>query len=144
MIILGSDHAGFNLKEKIKKYFSKKGISFVDVGANTHIPDDDYPDYAIKVAELVLQNKKNKGILICGSGIGMSIAANKIKGIRAANVFKPKFAKLAVEHNHINILTLSGRYLSFIKAKAVIKTFLKAVPHEGRHNRRIQKLDNIC
>ena len=144
MIILASDHAGFNLKEKLKKYLTQKGISFIDVGANSHILEDDYPDYAIKGTELVLLQDENKGIFVCGSGIGMSIAANKIKGIRAANLSSVKFAKLAVEHNHINVLTLSGRFLSFFKAKRVVRAFLYSKTQDGRHLRRVEKLEKHC
>jgi ribose 5-phosphate isomerase B len=141
MIILASDHAGFYLKEKVKKYLTQKGLAFIDVGANAFFAEDDYPDYAKKASKLVLENEQNKGIFICGSGIGMSIAANKTKGIRAANVHMPKLAQLAVEHNHINVLTLSGRFLPFLKAKKVIAAFLSASPQNQRHERRVQKLE---
>jgi len=141
MIILASDHAGFLLKEKLKKYFKKQNISFIDVGANEIIPDDDYPDYAKKATELVLSDEKNKGVFICGTGIGMAISANKVKGIYASNITSVKFSRLAASHNHINVITLSGRFTSFNKAKKIISTFLNTKKEEGRHKRRIEKIE---
>ena len=142
MIILASDHAGFLLKEKLKKYFKQNNMPFIDVGANEIIPDDDYPDYAKKASELVLSDEKNKGVFVCGTGIGMAIAANKVKGIFASNITSAKFARLASSHNHINVITLSGRFTSFNNAKKIVRNFLNTQKEEGRHTRRIQKIES--
>ncbi|MBU0670743.1 RpiB/LacA/LacB family sugar-phosphate isomerase, partial [Patescibacteria group bacterium] len=108
MIYLGADHAGFKLKEQIKDYLDQRKIKYKDFGTNNE-ESVDASDFAVKVAKKVRQNKINRGILICGSGIMMSMAANKIKGARAALVWNPKIAKQAREHNDVNILALSGR-----------------------------------
>lgn len=140
MIIITSDHAGYKLKEKLKKYLTKKGINYIDAGPNNFNLEDDYTDYAIKASNLILENKDNKGIFICGSGVGMSITANKIKGIRATVALNKKITQLSVEHNHINVITLGGRNTCFLKAKQIVKTFLTSEEKEGRHTRRVDKI----
>ncbi|MDD4211495.1 MAG: ribose 5-phosphate isomerase B [Clostridia bacterium] len=143
MIILTADHAGFALKEKLKKHFKKSGIAFVDDSASSLVPADDYPDYVKSASKLVLQNEENVGIFICGSGIGISIAANKIKGIRAAVAYNSKIAKLSKEHNNANVIALGGSFISLYKAKKIINAYLKAHFKQDRHIKRIEKISQL-
>ena len=138
-IFISSDHAGFKLKESIKMYLSKKKISFQDLGP---LNDDkvDYPDYAHKVAKKVKMNKNNVGILVCGSGTGMNIAANKHKNIRAAQCFNLKSTKLSRLHNDANIITLGSRVLSKKNALNFVGVFLNTKFEGGRHSKRIRKI----
>ena len=141
-IALGSDHAGFELKEQIKKSLESDGYIVTDFGTNS--PDSvDYPLIAKTLATSVASKNPNKGILICGTGIGMSIAANKVKGIIAANCFDTESAKLARLHNNSNILTLGGRILSLDTAKDIVKVWLETDFEGGRHQRRIQEIRNL-
>ncbi len=138
-IAIGSDHAGFTLKEEIKKFLEEKGIEVIDFG--THSEDRvDYPDYAIPLAESVAKGEEDFGILICGTGIGMSIAANKVKGIRASLVSDVYSAHSAREHNNANILCMGGRVLGVELAKEVTNAWLNASFMGGRHERRINKI----
>ena len=138
-IFISSDHAGFKLKESIKLYLSKKRLSFQDLGP---INDDkvDYPDYAHKVAKKVKTSKNNVGILVCGSGTGMNIAANKHKNIRAAQCFNLKSTKLSRLHNDANIITLGSRVLTKNNALKFISVFLNTKFEGGRHSKRIRKI----
>lgn len=144
MIYIGADHAGFKLKETIKKYLSGQKIDFEDLGALKLDKNDDYPDFGAKVARGVAVNpKKNKGILVCGSAEGMGMVANKFKGVRAAVIYNEKTAKLSREHNDANVLSISGWEMSEAKAKRIIKTWLSAKFSGGRHVRRLQKIERI-
>jgi ribose 5-phosphate isomerase B len=138
-IFISSDHAGFKLKEEIKSHLSKKKISFKDMGPYN---DDrvDYPDYAHKVARKVMTNKSNVGILVCGSGMGMNIAANKHKNIRAAQCFNLKSTKLSRLHNDANIITLGSRLLTKKNALSFVGVFLNTKFEGGRHSKRIRKI----
>ncbi len=138
-IFISSDHAGFKLKEEIKSHLSKKKISFQDIGP---FNDDrvDYPDYAHKVARKVKTNKNNVGILVCGSGMGMNIAANRHKNIRAAQCFNLKSTKLSRLHNDANIITLGSRLLNKKLALSCVNTFLNTKFEGGRHIKRIKKI----
>ena len=138
-IFISSDHAGFKLKESIKMYLSKKRLSFQDLGPSN---DDkvDYPDYAHKVAKKVKASKNNVGILVCGSGTGMNITANKHKNIRAAQCFNLKSTKLSRLHNDANIITLGARVLSKNNALKFISVFLNTKFEGGRHSKRIRKI----
>jgi ribose 5-phosphate isomerase B len=138
-IFISSDHAGFKLKEEIKSHLSKKKISFKDMGP---FNDDrvDYPDYAHKVARKVKPNKSNVGILVCGSGMGMNIAANRHKNIRAAQCFNLKSTKLSRLHNDANIITLGSRLLNKKLALNCVNTFLNTKFEGGRHIKRIKKI----
>ena len=138
-IYISSDHAGYRLKEDIKKYLTKKNIKFTDLCplSNKKV---DYPIYAHKVAKSVKINKKNVGILVCGSGTGMSITANKHKNIRAAQCFSPKSTKLSRLHNDANIITLGARLLSKKKACSFINIFLNTKFEGGRHTKRIRRI----
>ena len=138
-IFISSDHAGYKLKEEIKSYLSKKKFLFQDMGpySNARV---DYPDYAHKVAKRVKTNKKNVGILVCGSGIGMNVAANRHKNIRAAQCFNLKSTKLSRLHNDANIITLGSRLLSKKLALNCISAFLHTKFEGGRHLKRIKKI----
>ena len=138
-IFISSDHAGFKLKEKIKSHLLKKKLSFQDLGP---FNDDrvDYPDYAHKVARKVKANKSNVGILVCGSGMGMNIAANRHKNIRAAQCFNLKSTKLSRLHNDANIITLGSRLLTKKLAINCVNTFLNTKFEGGRHSKRIKKI----
>ena len=141
-IIIGADHAGYELKEKVKRYLKNKGLEIEDVG--TFSKDSvDYPDYAFKVAEKVSDKMVDFGVLVCKSGIGMSIAANKFKNVRAALVFTPEMAKLARSHNDANVLSLSGEFTKEEEVYKIIDTWLATNFEGGRHERRVGKITNI-
>ncbi len=141
IIYLGADHGGFALKEKIKKWLIKSGYRCVDLGNAKFEPTDDYPDFAFKVGEAVSQNPNALGILICRSGAGMVIAANKVKGVRAAAAFDQKSAKHSRRHNNTNVLVLSGDWFSYPKAKKIVAVWLKTnFSGEERHQRRLLKI----
>ena len=138
-IFISSDHAGFKLKEFIKIYLSKKNLVFQDLGPHNKNKVD-YPDYAHKVAKKVKNNKNNIGILVCGSGTGMNITANKHKNIRAAQCFNLKSTKLSRLHNDANIITLGSRVLSKKNALSFVGVFLNTKFEGGRHSKRIKKI----
>ena len=138
-IFISSDHAGFKLKEAIKSYLSKKKIFFEDMGPynNDRV---DYPDFAHKVSKRVKLNKNNVGILVCGSGMGMNIAANRHKNIRAAQCINLKSTKLSRLHNDANIITLGSRLLTKKNALSCVGVFLNTKFEGGRHTKRIKKI----
>ncbi|MDA7574416.1 ribose 5-phosphate isomerase B [Candidatus Pelagibacter sp.] len=138
-IFISSDHAGFKLKEAIKVYLSKKKLTFQDLGPHNN-DRVDYPDYAHKVAKSVKISKNNIGILVCGSGMGMNIAANRHKNIRAAQCFNLKSTKLSRLHNDANIITLGSRLLTKKNALSFVGVFLKTKFEGGRHSARIKKI----
>ena len=138
-IFISSDHAGFRLKEVIKTYLSKKKMIFQDLGPYNDSKVD-YPDYAHKVAKKVKSHKNNVGILVCGSGMGMNIAANKHKNIRAAQCFNLKSTKLSRLHNDANIITLGSRLLTKKNALSFVGVFLNTKFEGGRHSKRIRKI----
>ena len=138
-IFLSSDHAGYKLKEFIKLHLDKKKIKYFDLGP-FNSDRVDYPDYAHKVAKKVKINKNHIGILVCGSGTGMNIAANKHKNIRAAQCFNVKSAKLSRLHNDANIITLGSRLLTKNNVLKCISIFLKTKFEGGRHTKRIRKI----
>ena len=138
-IFISSDHAGFKLKELIKIYLKKKKFQFTDLGPKNESRVD-YPDYAHKVAKKVKTNKNNIGILVCGSGIGMNIVANKHKSIRAAQCFNLKSTKLSRLHNDANIITLGSRLLTKKNALNCVGVFLSTEFERGRHSKRIKKI----
>jgi len=141
-IHIGADHAGYKLKEHLIEYLQNKNYTVHDCGAYKLDKNDDYPDFAAKVGRAV--QKKGTGILICGSAEGVSIAANKIKGIRAVAVWDTKNAKLTKEHNDANILCLSGWQLSRKKAEKIALTWLNTpFSNESRHKRRIEKIKRL-
>ena len=138
-IFLSSDHAGYKLKESIKLLLDKKKIKYSDLGPYTN-DRVDYPDYAHKVAKKVKINKNHLGILVCGSGMGMNIAANRHKNIRAAQCFNLKSTKLSRLHNDANIITLGSRLLSKSSALKFVTVFLSTKFEGGRHKKRIKKI----
>ena len=141
MIYLGSDHAGFHLKEEIKKYLKELGREYQDLGNKEIDPQDDYPDYALEVARKVVETK-SRGILICATGIGMCITANKVKGVRAAVVWDEFTALSSREHNNANILCLAGKVLDVETAKKIVQIWLETeFSNEERHIRRLGKIE---
>ncbi len=144
-IYLGADHAGFDLKEALKKWLDKKKILYQDLGNTVLDKNDDYPDFAEKVAEAVAKSKSNAlGVLCCGSAQGMSIAANKVKGVRAVVPFSVKEAELSREHNDANVLCLSGWYFSPAKATGLVQKFLNtSFSNAVRHKRRLKKIERL-
>jgi len=138
-IAIGSDHAGFNLKEAVKGFLTEMGHTYEDLGChdNTSV---DYPDFAFTVADGVVAGKFEQGILICGSGIGMSIAANKVDGIRAALCHDTFCAKGAREHNNANILCMGERVIGQGLAKEIVIAYLESEFEGGRHARRVEKM----
>lgn len=141
-IALGADHAGFELKERIKQHLLQRGLAVDDVG--THSAESvDYPDFALQVGQAVVNRKADRGILVCGTGIGMAMAANKIPGIRAANVHSEMEAQMSREHNDANVLTVGGRVLEPGTATAIVDRFLSTEFAGGRHQRRVDKISEI-
>jgi len=141
-IALGADHAGFEEKEKIKATLDELGVEYVDMGTNS-ADSVDYPDYAKKVAEAVSKGEFEQGLLVCGSGTGMAIAANKVKGVRAAVAWSPDIARLARQHNNANILSLPARFMSENDAAGVVKAWFDADFEGGRHEKRVEKITEI-
>jgi ribose 5-phosphate isomerase B len=143
-IIIGADHAGYEVKERLKKFFTAKKIEYEDVGTDSAGLPDDYPDFAVKVAKKVAKSKDAKGILICGTGTGMVIAANKIKGIRAVAAYDLYSAEMSRKHNDANVLCLRGRYFSYCRIKMIVKKWLSSdFLGEERYKRRIAKIEKI-
>ena len=138
-IFISSDHAGFNLKEQIKKRFHSKFL-FEDLGTNGSKNSVNYPDFAHKLSKKVSNNNKNVGILVCGSGMGMSMAANKHKKIRAAMCYSVKNAKLSRLHNNANVITLGSRLTKKNTAFKCIEAFINTKFEGGRHKKRVKKI----
>ena len=139
-ILIGSDHAGFELKHYLKEYLKQKGIEVTDKG--THVKDSvDYPDFAHAVATGVVQEHGSLGIIICGSGNGVNIAANRHAGIRSALAWDPEVALLARAHNNANVLALPARFITPQVALAIVDAFLSATFEGGRHQRRVEKIE---
>lgn len=142
-IALGADHGGYKLKEIIKEFLQKKGnIKIFDLGTNSE-ESVDYPVYAEKVARTVASGQAQKGIIFCGTGIGISIAANKIKGIRAANCTSVEMAEMSRRHNDANVLALGGRILDPELAKKIVEIWLNTPFEGGRHQRRIDQIEKL-
>ena len=139
-IALASDHAGYSYKEKVKEYLKSKGYEVVDYGAH-NTERSDYPDFAHKAAEGILRGEAERGIFVCGSGIGISIAANRHKGIRAVDAVTTEMAKLGREHNDVNVLALGERLIAWEEAKNIIDTFFATAFEGGRHAERVKKID---
>ena len=141
-IALGADHAGFELKQKIKQHLVQQGHNVDDRGTAS-TASVDYPDFARAVGEEVAHHDADLGILVCGSGIGMAIAANKVPGIRAANVSTENEASLSREHNNANVLTLGARILDEPHALAIVDKWLATPFAGGRHQQRVEKIRQI-
>lgn len=139
-IYIGSDHAGFETKEKLKKYFEEWGISYEDMGTNS-LDSVDYPDYGFAVAKKVAKEKNSRGVLICGTGTGMVIAANKVRGIRAVAAYDKYSSEMSRLHNDTNVLGLRGRFFPFKKVKEIVSVWLDTqFSGEPRHKRRLNKI----
>ncbi len=141
-IIIGSDHAGFEDKEKIKRQLERLGVEYEDVGTNS-TESVDYPVYAGKVAEKVSDGEFEQGILVCGSGNGMQIAANKFRGVRAALAWNAETARLARQHNDANVLSIPARMISPEEVSKVIESWLNAEFEGGRHERRVEEISEF-
>jgi ribose 5-phosphate isomerase B len=142
MVVIGSDHGGLELKASVSEALRQRGLDVVDLGTDN---DDsvDYPDFAEKVAGAVSRGEAACGILVCGTGIGMSIVANKFPGVRAALVTDEYMARMAKEHNNANILVLGGRVLEAMSAARIVAVWLDAVFEGGRHQRRLDKIAQL-
>ena len=142
IIAIASDHAGPDYKKRLIEYLTEKGYTCLNMGTDTEYSVD-YPIYADKVCKKILSGEAELGILICGTGIGMSIAANKHKGIRAGLCGDPESASLTRQHNNANILCMGARIISFEKAVEITDAFLEAEFRGGRHQRRVDMLENL-
>lgn len=141
-IAIGSDHAGFTLKEGVKKFLGQSDFEIEDIG--THSADSvDYPDFGREVARLVSSGKAAKGILVCGSGVGMSIVANRFPGVRAALSLDRETAIMSRKHNDSNILVLAGRRSDIETAESIVSAWLETEFEGGRHQKRLDKIDDI-
>ena len=141
-IAVAADHGGFKSKQSLLEFLRAQGHAVKDFGTLTE-DSVDYPDYAKYVAEAVGKKRAERGILVCGTGIGMAIAANKVPGVRAAVVWSPETAKLAAEHNKANVLCLSGRLFKPGKLRAMVKAWLSTPFGGGRHLRRVKKIASL-
>jgi len=141
-VVIGADHAGYLLKESIKKHLNKKEISFTDIGTFKE-ESVDYPEFAYKVGNAILKEEADMGILICGTGIGMSISANKIKGIRAALVHSKATAELSRLHNNANVLCLGSRVTKVDDALDLVETWLNTSFEGGRHEKRLDLINKL-
>jgi ribose 5-phosphate isomerase B len=142
IIPIASDHAGFKAKEEVKKLLVELGHDPHDFGAHTE-ESVDYPDFAVQVANAVGEGTFEKGILICGSGQGMCMTANKVQKVRAALVWTPELASLAAQHNNANVLCLPGRFLSTAELREIVTTWLATAFEGGRHQNRVDKIHKL-
>lgn len=143
-IAIASDHAGYDLKVLVVEHLKSRAVTDItDLGADSNVTSVDYPDYAKKVASVVLDDEDCLGILICGTGIGMSITANKVKGIRAAHASDPYSSKMARRHNDANILCLGSRVLGPGLAFEIIDAWIDAEYEGGRHQKRVNKIEDL-
>jgi len=139
-VIVGSDHAGFALKKKVEAELDRQGVPWEDVGTGSE-ESVDYPDFAHRVAEAVAKGRFSRGIVLCGTGIGVSIAANRHRGVRAAVAWDEATARLSREHNDANVLALGGRSLDHALALRILKTWLETPFIGGRHAQRVEKIE---
>ena len=142
VVAIGSDHAGFILKESLKEFLNEKNFEVIDVGTNSEASVD-YPDFAQEVARGVSKGKYERGVLICGTGIGMAISANRFPKARAALVTSPFHAEMAAKHNKANILVFGSKITSTNEAIAMLKIWLETEYEGGRHDRRLEKIDKF-
>lgn len=139
-VAIGSDHAGFDQKERLKTHLLETGHEVVDLGTTSGDESVDYPDYAVAVGRSVASGDSEFGVLVCGTGIGMAVAANKVDGVRAANVTDPEFAKLARQHNDANVVAVSGRFVPLQVNEEIVDQFLATAFEGGRHQNRVAKI----
>jgi len=140
-IAVGADHAGFRLKEHLKNYLKKNELDVIDYGTDSD-QSVDYPDFGKKVAKAVQNGEVDRGIVICGTGIGMSMVANKYRNVRAALCLYPKMAEMARRHNDANVLAMGGRFVANQLALDILDVFLNTDFEGGRHKRRVDKIDD--
>ena len=138
-IAIASDHAGFEQKQALVEFLAGLGHEVSDLGPDT-ADRVDYPDFAVKVAHAVAGGQADRGVLVCGTGIGMALAADKVAGVRAANIVSPEFADLCRRHNDANVITLSGRFVSLEENERILKVFLASEFEGGRHAQRVAKI----
>jgi len=141
-IVIGSDHAGFQLKRALIEHLVEKGYDVNDVGTADEEPVD-YPDFAAKVGQLIEQGAQDKGILICGTGLGVAICANKFMGVRAVTANDPELARLSREHNDANVLALGARFVEPQAAREIVDIWLATVFEGGRHQHRLDKISTL-
>jgi len=139
-IALGADHAGFHLKDSLKRTLDDLGVAYQDFGTGS-AASVDYPDFAHAVAHGVASGQFDRGILVCGTGVGMAIAANKVAGIRSAAIVDTDTARLAREHNDLNVLTLGARVTPEVRAREIVRAFLETPFEGGRHANRVAKIE---
>ena len=142
-IYVGADHAGFDLKQALVAELRRLGYEPVDVGPRELDPADDYPDFGRPVAEAVSRGVARRGVLICGSGIGMAMVANRLPGVRAALVWTPELAELSRRHNDANVLVLPARFMAQGEAVEAMRRWLDARFEGGRHARRVEKIEEV-
>jgi len=142
-ILVGADHAGFELKNTLVAELKRLGYEPVDVGPRTLDPADDFPDYAKPVAEAVSRGEIQRGVLTCGTGLGMSYVANRFPRVRAAVAWSPEIAELARKHNDANVLVLPSRFVSEAEGLDILHRWLETPFEGGRHARRVQKIDDV-
>ncbi|MDO4854494.1 MAG: ribose 5-phosphate isomerase B [Coriobacteriia bacterium] len=142
IVSIASDHAGFEQKQQLVESLKDEGYQVVDQGPQS---DDrvDYPDFAVLVAMDVASGRADRGVLVCGTGVGMALAADKVAGVRAANIINEQFAELCRQHNNANVITLSGRFVSFEENKRILSAFLTTEFEGGRHADRVAKIDAL-
>jgi ribose 5-phosphate isomerase B len=140
-VYVGADHAGFELKQKLVAELRRLGYEPVDVGPATLDPTDDFPDYAKPVAQAVSTGKASRGVLTCGTGLGMGYVANRYPHVRAAVVWSPEIAELSRKHNDANVLVLPSRFMSDDESLAILRRWLSTPFEGGRHQRRVEKID---
>jgi ribose 5-phosphate isomerase B len=141
-LFIGSDHAGFRYKQELASFLMSLGHSVHDVGTYS-LDSVDYPDFAAAVGRSVASGEADLGVLVCGSGIGVAITANKVHGVLAANCTTEEMARLARQHNNANVVTVGERLISLDTAKAIVKTFVETAFEGGRHEARVQKIHNV-
>lgn len=142
-IYLGSDHAGFELKEAVRTSLVARGHAVTDVGPTEGASSVDYPDFAAAVGHAVAEGSAELGVLVCGSGLGMAIAANKVPGVRAVQAYDPEMARMARLHNDANVIALPGRYIDIAQAEQVLDAFLNTTFEGGRHQARVDKISAL-
>lgn len=139
-VAIGSDHAGYIQKERLRSHLEERGFTVDDKGTFDGEESVDYPDFALEVARAVAHGDADRGVVVCGTGIGVAIAANKVRGIRAANVVTPEFARLARQHNDANVVTVSGRFVDEAVNAEIVDAFLTTDFEGGRHAGRVGKI----
>ncbi|MEP6905985.1 MAG: RpiB/LacA/LacB family sugar-phosphate isomerase [Gemmatimonadales bacterium] len=142
IILIGADHAGFEMKKRLIEEMTREGFQPEDVGAPAEMPEDDYPDYAHPLARKISRGEVQRGILLCGSGIGVDVVANRYPHVRAALSWMPAIAELSRRHNNSNVLVIPSRFVSDDQAVEIMNRWLRTEFEGGRHGRRVEKIDD--